>query len=79
MYAYLKANVGVSFTTADSSFSAPFTSSSDSISCLQQILCEGRSTMCNYTEVIRYYVTISTMKYTAACINQLQLADMNSN
>ena len=49
-----KADVGISFTQADASFAAPFTSTDLSISCLEKVLLEGRACLTSLVEVFIY-------------------------
>ncbi|CAD8190017.1 unnamed protein product [Paramecium pentaurelia] len=64
-----QANVGVSFAQSDAAYSAPYSSSDDSIDCVRQILLDGRCALQNALEVFQYYVGASVIKYTAAMIN----------
>jgi cation-transporting ATPase 13A2 len=62
-----QSNIGISFATADSSFSAHFSSQSDSIACVEKVLLEGKNTMCNEIEVItllKILVLLATLKFT---------------
>lgn len=58
-----QAHVGISFAMADSSFSASFTTKSESIDCIEKILKEGRGTLANLSETYYYLIITSTMKY----------------
>ena len=49
-----KADVGISFTQADASFAAPFTSTHLSISCIETVLLEGRACLTALVEVFIY-------------------------
>ena len=49
-----KADVGISFTQADASFAAPFTSIDNSISCLEKVLLEGRACLTCFVDVFIY-------------------------
>lgn len=75
-----KADVGVSFTQAEASFAAPFTSMDLSISCLEKILLEGRACIITlveifiYTENTSFLFTINRVILTVnlSCINDFQ-------
>ncbi|EAR86806.2 E1-E2 ATPase family protein (macronuclear) [Tetrahymena thermophila SB210] len=56
-------DIGISFAAADAAFSAPFSSSKDSISCVVRVLLEGRCTMTVNIEIFRTIVTQNVMKY----------------
>ena len=58
-----QADIGVSFSETDASFSAPFTSVDTSINCVEKVLLEGRATVVNSVEVFRYYMTVSFLKF----------------
>jgi cation-transporting ATPase 13A2 len=60
-----QADIGISFSETEASFSAPFSSLDLSINCVEKILLEGRATLLNYTEVFRYIMTIAFIKYFA--------------
>jgi cation-transporting P-type ATPase 13A2 len=62
-FAIKQADIGVSFTFADSSFSAPFSSKVDSIGCVEKILIDGKAILSTNTETIRYYITTNIFKY----------------
>lgn len=49
-----EADMGISFTSADASFSAPFSSKSTSLNCVSQILLEGKCVLANCVEVMLY-------------------------
>lgn len=57
-----QAHIGISFAQADSSFSASFTTQDQEISCVEQIIIEGRATMCSVTEVYNMFMVGSAMK-----------------
>jgi len=48
------ADIGISFTQADASFAAPFTSTDLSISCIEKVLLEGRACLMALVEVFIY-------------------------
>lgn len=60
-----QADIGISFSEADASFSAPFSSLDTSISCVEKVLLEGRATLLNYIEVFRYIMSTAFIKYFA--------------
>lgn len=47
-----QADIGISFSSADASLTAPFSSTSESISCVEVILKEGRATLSNNIEIL---------------------------
>ncbi|EAR86811.2 E1-E2 ATPase family protein (macronuclear) [Tetrahymena thermophila SB210] len=61
-------DIGISFACADAAFSAPFSSKSQSIKCVERILLEGRCTMAINIEVFRNIVTQNVMKYISVMI-----------
>ncbi|KAL4467819.1 hypothetical protein ABPG74_013154 [Tetrahymena malaccensis] len=61
-------DIGISFACADAAFSAPFSSKSSSIKCVERILLEGRCTMAINIEVFRNIVTQNVMKYIGVMI-----------
>ena len=73
-----QADIGISFATADSSFSAHFSSNSESIDCVEKIILEGKATICNEIEVIRNNIVISIFKYIAATILMTESSNLNS-
>ncbi|KAM3143563.1 hypothetical protein pb186bvf_004325 [Paramecium bursaria] len=69
--AIAQAQIGVSFSLSDASYTAPFSSRSTSIKCARILLLQGRSTICIIIETFQYLVTISLIKYTSAMIMML--------
>ena len=63
-----QADIGISFTEADASFCAPFSSLTTSIICVERVLLEGRATLLNNVEVFRYVMSIAFFKYISAVI-----------
>jgi cation-transporting ATPase 13A3/4/5 len=59
------ANLGISFAETDASISAPFSSMSPSISCIEKIMMEGKCTTQNSIEALRYYATTGMYKFIA--------------
>lgn len=55
-----EANMGISFTSADASFSAPYSSRSPSIECVKQVLLEGKNMYSICCEIMLYQ-SINTM------------------
>ena len=72
-----QADIGVSFNETDASFSAPFTSNSTSIDCVEKVLLEGRATIVNSVEVFRYYLTVSFLKYFGIWLLVFSAANLN--
>ncbi|KAL4468761.1 hypothetical protein ABPG74_005264 [Tetrahymena malaccensis] len=73
-----QADIGISFTKTDASYSSPFSYSETSLDCVIKILAEGRCTLSSMIECYRYYLTISVHKFTLACILVLELSYMSS-
>jgi cation-transporting P-type ATPase 13A2 len=76
-YAIKQADLGISFTFADSSFSASFSSKLDSIECVEKIIIDGRATISTFTEIIRYYVTSSILKYVSTMFMSQESSNFN--
>lgn len=55
-----EANMGISFTSADAAFSAPYSSKSPSIECVKKVLLEGKN-MYSICSEIMLYQSINTM------------------
>lgn len=58
-------HIGISFASADASFSAPFAAIGESIGCVEKVLAEGKCVLVENIEVFRYYVSISFYKLVA--------------
>ena len=63
-----QADIGISFSEAEASFCAPFSSLTTSISCVERVLLEGKATLLNNVEVFRYVMTVSFFKYISTVI-----------
>jgi len=72
-----QADIGVSFSETDASFSAPFTSVNTSINCVEKVLLEGRATVVNSVEVFRYYMTVSFLKFFGIWLLVFSAANLN--
>ena len=57
------ADLGISFAATDASISAPFSSMSPSINCVEKIMLEGKCTTQNSIEALRYYCTTGIYKF----------------
>lgn len=56
------ADLGISFSSADGSISAPFSALSPSIDCIIKILMEGKCTLQNSIDNVKYYSTTGMYK-----------------
>ena len=72
-----QADIGVSFSETDASFSAPFTSFDTSIKCVEKVLLEGRATVVNSVEVFRYYISVSFLKFFAVWLLVFSATNLN--
>jgi len=63
-----QADVGISFSEADASFCAPFSSLTTSIVCVERVLLEGKATLLNNVEVFRFVMAIAFFKYVSSVI-----------
>ncbi|EAR92742.1 P-type family IC HAD ATPase (macronuclear) [Tetrahymena thermophila SB210] len=68
-----QADVGISFSSSDAALTAPFSSKSDSISCVETILCDGRATMAINVEIFRCIVIQNILKF-VGCMVMLEEA-----
>lgn len=60
-----QAQVGVSFSASDASYTAPFSSHDDQLDSVVTILNEGKSTISILIEIFQYYVLTSVLKFAA--------------
>ncbi len=63
-----QADVGISFSEADSSFCAPFSSLGTSIDCVEKVLLEGRGTILNCVEIFKFIMASGMFGYFANCV-----------
>jgi len=56
------ADLGISFSSADGSISAPFSALSPSIDCVIKIIMEGKGTLQNSIDNVKYYSTTGMYK-----------------
>ena len=72
-----QADIGISFSEAEASFSAPFSSLDTSINCVEKVLLEGRATLLNYIEVFQYIMSSAFIKYFANMILSFSMSYFN--
>ena len=72
-----KADIGISFTQADASFAAPFTSIDLSISCLLKVLLEGRACISSMVEIFIYTENVNFILEFAKVVLTLNISHQN--
>ncbi len=72
-----KADIGISFTQADASFAAPFTSIDLSISCLVKVLLEGRACILSIVEIFIYTENVNFVLEFAKMILTFNISHLN--
>ncbi|KAM3144366.1 hypothetical protein pb186bvf_003530 [Paramecium bursaria] len=73
--AITQADVGVSFSTSDAANTSPFSSQSDSIQCVVEILTQSRATMYIIIEIFNYYFASTLTKFVGKTILGLYSQD----
>lgn len=58
-----KADVGISFTQADASFAAPFTSMDNSVCCVEKVLMEGRACLQSLVDIFIYTENVNFIEF----------------
>lgn len=77
-HALKQANIGISFQTADASNIASFSSRTDSIHCIIDVLLQGKATSANVLEVFKYYMIINVSKYVSAQLMMYQMQNFSN-
>jgi len=72
------ANVGVSLSEAEASVAAPFTSKIQDISCIPNLLKEGRAALATSYQCFKYMALYSVIQFTSVTILYYQLIDMTN-
>ena len=72
-----KADIGISFTQADASFAAPFTSMDLSISCIEKVLLEGRACLVTMVEIFIYTENVNFMEIIGSVILTYNISHFN--
>ncbi|KAL4468757.1 hypothetical protein ABPG74_005260 [Tetrahymena malaccensis] len=73
-----QADIGISFTKTDASYSSPFSYSESSLECVIKVLAEGRCTLSNMIEVFKNYLTMNMLKFVGASILILELSHLSN-
>lgn len=62
------AHVGISLSEAEASVAAPFTSHTDNIQCVPQVICEGRCALTTNFSVFKYMALYSIIQFVSVLI-----------
>ncbi|CAK65184.1 unnamed protein product (macronuclear) [Paramecium tetraurelia] len=67
-----QAQVGISFSEADASYTAPFSSKSTSLDCVVKVLLQGKAATMTIIEVFQYQISVNTLKFVAVLFTFLE-------
>ncbi|CAD8108289.1 unnamed protein product [Paramecium primaurelia] len=67
-----QAQVGISFSEADASYTAPFSSKSTSLDCVVKVLLQGKAATMTIIEVFQYQISVNTLKFIAVLFTFLE-------
>ncbi|CAD8064885.1 unnamed protein product [Paramecium sonneborni] len=75
--AIAQAQVGISFSESDASYTAPFSSKSTSLKCCIQVLAQGKAAIMTIIEVFQYQLSVNGIKFAAVTIMFLEVQNFS--
>lgn len=73
------ANIGISFANTDASNTSAFSSNLNSVSCVKEIILEGKATQTNVLDAFKYFMIINLTKFVTVEILMLNVQTFSNN